>query len=248
MAERLGLGQRQSGMKVLAIGTLLVVSLVLAGCGDQGDDSPRASSTPTSSWCRSSDGGEVRLASPDLDGDGTADPVVWTPASGSCPATLSSSVEGLESAPTLAWDPQPTARDASVVRLPGRTGDLLVLLQQHPRGGFQAHLYGYDHGDLEELAVDGKPILPFVATDALADPVSATCVEGGFEVLQARAHAPVGVVPAWDVHRTTYAVDGNAVTEGPTTEVADNVLDEDLHKSYRDLVDHSLFADCSAAG
>jgi hypothetical protein len=243
MAERLGLSLRHSCVKVLLLGTLLVAPLLLAGCGDQGE-SPDAASSPSSSWCRSSSEGDVRLASPDLDGDGAADPVMWSPASGDCPGALSSSVEGLEAAPTLAWDPQPSARDASVVAFPGRAGDVLVLLQQHPRGGFQAHLYGYADDKLEELQVDGKPIFPFVATDTTSTPLSAACTAGGFEVTEAVAHQPIGVVPAWDIVVTAYTVDGNAVTKGDRHEVADNVLDNQLEAKYPALLKYRLFTNC----
>ena len=130
----------------------------------------------------------------------------------------------------------------------GRTGDLVLLREEHPRGGFQAHLYGYAGGHLEELTVQGRPVLPFVATDVLTDPLSARCTDGGFEVLRARRHEPVGIVAAWDVFRTTYTVDGNRVHVGPTPKVADNVLDQDLPTRFPDLVGHALFEDCRVAG
>jgi hypothetical protein len=183
----------------------------------------------------------------DLDGDGAAEPVSFSPPSGECPGTLTSPSLEPDAGPILDWDPQPTPRDASVVRIPGRSGDLVVLLEQHARGGFQVHLFGYAGGTLEELLVDGTPIFPFVATDVPSTPLGATCTADGFEVTEARAHQPVGVVPAWDVDRTSYSVDGNTITEGATTEIADNVLDEQLRTQYRSLVQHSLFENCRAA-
>lgn len=137
--------------------------------------------------------------------------------------------------------------DLQAVQIPGRTGEVLLVEQQHPRGGFQARLYGYADGNLAELTVDGEPIFPFVATDVLESPLSARCAPGGFEVTEARAHEPVGVVHAWDIDRTSYSVDGNTVTKGATTEIADNVLDEDLSKKYSDLVHYRLFENCRVA-
>ena len=94
------------------------------------------------------------------------------------------------------------------------------------------------------LSADGKPVFPFVATDVTTDPLTARCTADGFEVLHARAHTPIGVVPAWDVDRTTYTVDGNQVTASAATEIADNVLDEELPKKYADLVGYRLFENC----
>lgn len=226
----------------------VVLATVLAGCGDAGSDDRSTVTASSSSPSGCVRGGEpdVELARPDLDGDGEGDVVSFSPASGECPGGLRASVPGLQSAPSLDWDPAPTPWDAWVVAIPGRTGELLVVLQQHPRGGFQAHLFGYADARLEELTADGQPVFPFVATDVTSTPLAATCVTAGFEVTQARTHEPVGLMPAWDVDRTTYTVAGNTVTKGATTEVADNVLDERLRATYRGLVDHSLFEDCRA--
>ena len=190
----------------------------------------------------------VRLVRADLDGDGTLDDVDFMSPSGECPGGLTSSVPGLQHAPSLEWTTPPTPADTHVVDVPGRSGHLVLLLEQHPRGGFQTHVFGYADGKLEELTVDGDPVFPFVATDVQTTPLSARCTEGGFEVLAARAHQPVGIMPAWDIDRTTYTVDGNRLTQGPTTEVADNVLQQNLERRYRDLVAHELFANCRVPG
>ena len=247
MTERLGCRLRPTGMRTRALGILLALPLVVAGCGDAGDEGSRAASSPTatSSWCRS-DTAPVELLEADIDGDGTPDAVDYHAPGGGCPGSLSSPVEGLQAVPVLDWTAAPTPADAAAVDVPGRRGQLVLLLEQHPRGGFLAHLFGYADGKLAELEVDGNPVLPFVATDVMTDPLSARCVDGGFEVTAATAHTPIGVVPAWDVSRTTYAVDGNAVTKVATDEVADNVLDKELHQQYRDLVRYSLFENCRA--
>jgi hypothetical protein len=225
---------------------LAVLLLALSGCGDGGGTGPGSTPTRSTSVCRG-DKVPILVTRADLDGDGTLDEVSFRPASGSCPADLWSSVRGLRAAPTLDWDASAAGSTAAAVRVPGRTGDLVLLLQQHPRGGFQAHLFGYADGRLAELTVDGRPVLPFVATDVPSDPISTRCVDGGFEATEGRAHEPIGVVPAWDVYRTTYTVDGNAVTEGATTEVADNVLEKDFRTQYADLVRHALFENCRVA-
>jgi hypothetical protein len=235
-------------MRVL--GLVVALPVLLAGCGDEppvidGGRGQFASPSPTG--CPK-DARAVPLVSADLDGDGRPDQVDFEPPGASCPGGLTSSVAGLRSAPTIDWDATGAARDAAVVRVPGRTGDLVLLREQHPRGGFQAHLYGYADGHLAELTVRGEPVFPFVATDVLTAPVAARCVEGGSEVLQGRRHQPVGIAPAWDVFSTTYAIDGNTLRPGATTEVADNVLDQDFPKRYPDLVRYALFENCRVAG
>lgn len=243
MAERLGGLLRPTRMRMRVLGVLLVLPMLLAGCGDAGGDDAGSTPSPSTTACRG-DGSPVPLTKADLDGDGALDDVYFTPASGSCPAGLGSSVKGLARAPVLTWDASGAADGAAAVRVPGRTGDLVLLLERHPRGGFQTHLYGYSDGSLAELEASGQPLFPFIATDVLTDPITARCVDGGFEVLHARRHEPIGVVPAWDVDRTTYQVDGNDVTNGATTEVADNVLEKDFQKEYADLVEYKLFENC----
>lgn len=239
------------GRKVIwLLAATATMSVLLAGCGDgRGDGGgPAADPTPTSttSWCREQPEGLPVTLTADLDGDGGPETVTYVPAGRRCPGGPSLVVEGSTGELHVeVADDLPVTRDGlAVVRVPGRKGDLVLLTPHHPRGGFQAHLFGFAGDRLEELTDDGKPVFPFVATDAPSDPLSARCVDGGFEILRARAHQPVGVVPAWDVDRTTYAVEGNEVTRRATTEVADNVLDEQLEKRYGDLVHHRLFANC----
>jgi hypothetical protein len=249
MAERLGTVVRRIGMRNRVLALVIVLPVIVAGCGDDGvRTAPAPSPSTAASRCVSS-GPAHRVAGADLDGDGTKE-VVRLLEADACLDTplLTSEVDDLPVTAPLANDLTVGAGDVHVVQLPGRTGEVLLVTAQHPRGGFQAHLVGYADGKLEELTVEGAPVFPFVATDVMTDPVSARCVDGGFEVTQAKAHAPIGVVPAWDVFRTPYFVDGNAVTKGPTTEVADNVLQQNLQRRYRDLVTHELFANCRVPG
>jgi hypothetical protein len=232
------------------LGTVLALSLLVAGCGDEGTQSSNTSPPSAStSWSRCADSGELDLVTlkADLDGDAGDERVGYLDAT-ACPAgpLLYADVGGMPLSVSVPGDLPVRDGDLQSIRVPGRTGDVVLVQQRHPRGGFQARLFGYADGELEELTVDGKPIFPFVATDAMTTPLSASCTNGGFEVTEAKAHQPIGVVPAWDVVRTAYAVDRNTVTKSATTEVADNVLDEQLHTKYSDLIDYSLFENCLA--
>jgi hypothetical protein len=229
-------------MRIAVVASLLCVPLLLGGCGDA--TAPRATPSPSSAACR---GGSMPLVKADLDSDGVLDQVTYAPPAGTCPASLSSSVKGLQRPQAVDWDVPGSAGSAAAVRVPGRTGDLVLLREQHARGGFQAHLYGYADGALKELTVGDKPVFGFIATDVMTSPTAVTCTDGGFTVTQARAHEPIGVVPAWDIDRTTYAVDGNTVTKGATSEIADNVLDDELERQYADLVKYDFFSDCLVA-
>jgi hypothetical protein len=232
-------------MRKILLGLVLGVPLVLAGCGDQTDDRPGSATSPT---CPepAAHGKAVEVLRADLDGDGTADRISSVPATSSCRAAVIASVGGHEGSVPLD-DALPIPSGSSfAITVPGRQGELAVVRQEHPRGGFQVHLIGYADGKLGELTVDGRPVLPFVATDAMTTPLAAGCVADGFEVTDARAHQPIGVMPAWDVYRTTYRVDGTEVTRGETAEVADNVLDPQLRSGYRKLMHYSLFQNCRA--
>lgn len=245
MAERRGPRLRPSGMRMLATGLLL--ALLLAGCGDEGSRRAEPDQSPSASSGSCVPVGEERgpVSDPDLDGDGAADSVEFVDHR-DCPGALVAHVGEENFVAQIREDLPVRAGDLQALALPGRTGEVLLVTVQHPRGGFQAHLFGYADGAFEELLVDGGPIFAFVATDTNSTPLSASCVDGGFAVSEAVAHEPIGVVPAWDVFRTTYAVDGNAVTKSPREEVADNVLDAELETRYRALTRHRFFEDCRA--
>lgn len=230
------------------LGAVLVVPLVLGGCGDAGTDDASTSPTTASSAdddCATSAAGAGTHVSVDLDGDGTAETVTYSAGDdATCPARLSTRVAGHDQTADLHDRLPVRAADMKAVRIPDRSGDLLLVTPQHPRGGFQAHLFGYADGSFAELTAEGRPVFGFIATDARTDPTAAHCVGDGFDVVAARAHEPIGVAPAWDVFRTTYTLDGNEVTKSDTTEVADNVLDRQLERDYGDLTGYALFEDC----
>jgi hypothetical protein len=109
-------------------------------------------------------------------------------------------------------------------------------------------VYAADADELAELQVDGNPLVPFVATDVQEHPFNIDCGDGGLVFTEAVAHEPPGVVAAWDIRETTYAVDGTTVTPGRTKEIADNVLPDQLRPKYPELVEHAAFPSCRAAG
>jgi hypothetical protein len=225
---------------------LAAALLLLGGCGDERAGRPAADSPAASaSACAGPQDAVHATVHADLDGDGVAETVDYL-GDPTCPV-LRAEVGGKAVTARVPGDTALRQGDLSAVQIPGRTGELVLARQQHPRGGFQARLFGYADGRFAELTAEGEPIFDFVATDAVTPPTAATCARDGFVVTQARAHQPIGVMPAWDVYRTTYTVDGNTVTKGATSEVADNVLDRQLHQQYGDLLGHDLFAGCVVA-
>jgi len=241
---------------------LLVLALVLlAGCGSSeqakggsaADTSGSADSTPSArasvDRCEQSGDGFVtteNLATFDVNGDGAGDRVgLVKPTRAGCPPAVAVDGVGSGVSAEIAAG-EPPVRSAFGVVVPGRQGALVVTKQVHPRGGFQLRVFAFDNGVLVELKTDDHPLVPFVALDVQERPLSIDCTDGGVVFTEAVAHKPAGVVFAWDIQRTTYAVEGNAVTVGETEEIADNVLPAQLKAKYPDLVDYSAFKSCRA--
>jgi hypothetical protein len=181
----------------------------------------------------------------DLDGDGRAEAVKLTAADGDCPHLLFAKVSGRYVDAQLPVD-APAVSRAYAVEVPGREGDLVVTRQDHPRGGYQLRLFGAGPEGLVELRDGEHPLVPFVALDVQEHPLSVDCTDGGVELTEAVAHEPPGVVFAWDIKRTTYAVHGSEVTPGTPEEIADNVLPRQLEAKYPELVEHRAFESCRA--
>ena len=229
-----------------------LISVLLSSCGSADGTSGHSRDHSTDVACQGA-AGPRELARIDVDGDGTRDPVSFQAAAETpgddCSAADSLSVrvgQGEDASyAELTFDPSLDVRaeDLHAVSVPGRAGQLVLVVQSHPRGGFVAHLNAWNGTGMRDPAGD-QGLVPFVATDAPTLYVAAACTSTGFELTEARAHQPIGVVPAWDIDRTTYTVDGNAFTKGATTEIADNVLDKQLHQKYGDLVGYSLFENC----
>ena len=232
---------------------VVAVLLVVAGCGSAESGSGSASKSKPSSTVSVCMAGKDRLlAKADVDGDGSKELILLTkPASAKdeCPPTLTATRSADE--PSKAEVPlssdDPPVTSAFAVAPPGQDQQLIVTKANHPRGGYQLRVYAAHGEDLVELTSEGKPLLPFVATDVQEDPWSIDCSADGLVFTHAVAHEPAGIVPAWDIKQTTYALDGTTVTAGPTKEIADNVLAKELGAKYPDLVKHSAFASCRAS-
>lgn len=232
----------------------VVLTLALAGCGsaatsDDGNSAaggdPTATSSPSESpsTCASVTRGRGVEAAIDVEGDGQREPVTFSPQSPCGPPTLQA---GHGEDPPLTTLPagEPPVTQIFGVRVPGRTGELVVTRSTHPRGGFQLRVYAAEGSRLVELQRGSEPLVPFVATDVQEHPLSVGCAENALVVTEAVAHEPAGIAYAWDVRRTAYSLDGATLTAGPTQEIADNVLPAQLTKRWADLVDHTAFAGC----
>ena len=234
---------------------LLVTVLCLASCGSSETEksgSGAARDEPTSAkvgQCPADSPAVVSartIATADLDGDGKGEAVKLTEPDGDCANLLFAKVgEGFVHAQMPVGGP-PLSK-AFAVEVPGREGALLVTRQDHPRGGFQLRLYAAGRDGLVELKTDDHPIVPFVALDVQERPLSVDCADGGVVLTEAVAHKPPGVIFAWDIQRTTYAVQGGEVTAGETEKIAEKVLPAQLKTKYPDLVDYSAFKSCRAA-
>ena len=234
---------------------LLAAVLCFASCGSEptggssgaGNDEPataKVGQCPTDAPAVVS---ARTVATADLDGDGERDAVKLTAPDGDCASMLFAKLgEGFVHA-QMPVGGLPLSK-AFAVEVPGREGALLVTRQDHPRGGFQLRVYAAEADELVELKTDGHPLVPFVALDVQEHPLSIDCADGGVVLTEAVAHKPPGVVAAWDIQRTTYAVEDGEVTAGKTEEIADNVLPAQLKAKYPDLVDYAAFKSCRAAG
>lgn len=143
---------------------------------------------------------------------------------------------------------EPPVTSSYAVEVPGLPGPLQVTEQRHPRGGFQLRVFLADGAEWSELTLDGRALLPFVALDVEEHPWTIDCGDRVLVFTEAVAHKPAGVMFAWDIRRTTYFLEGNTVTAGPTEEVADNVLPKKLSTQYGQLAKHAAFTGCRAAG
>ena len=215
------------------LGTLLVLASLVTGCA-AGQHRPSGSAS-TRAGC---DGAGTVVARADLDGDGGAETVRG------CGGALVVEVGGATA--VLDVGPQRLRPGpGQAVHLPGAADLVLVRSRATSAGLSQPHLYGLDGHRLVEVTVDGRPVLPTVSTTRVVAPVTATCTrDGGIAVVRGTASEPPGVVLAWDLTRTTYAVHAGVATRRSARVVRRSVADPVLRKERPDLFDGRLFAGC----
>jgi hypothetical protein len=132
------------------------------------------------------------------------------------------------------------------VHVPGSAESLVLSRDDRGRGGYQLHLYAAPAGGFHEMTdVHHNPVIPFVATDTTpGTPVSADCTKDGFAVTVAQPTHPSGVMFAWDVWRTSYAVSGDQAVPLRQEKVGTSVPDEQLRKDRPELFSRTMFAHC----
>jgi hypothetical protein len=145
--------------------------------------------------------------------------------------------------------PDPAKSHVTSLVFPSGAEHPLALAQgkPHPRGGYQWHLFTRVPGQgTVEVTHDGQPLLPFVSTDGGGSPMTATCTKSGqVAVYTAQPHQPPGVVLAWDVTRTTYALHGSTATQVSSKVVRKAAADPTLRKQMPQLFHPTrLFAGC----
>jgi hypothetical protein len=220
-----------------------LLGLVLPACGSQ-TEAP----APAAQWraCDSAAFAEAAGQVAEVEVPGEDAPVVVKLVDGSGPcagglvARYGTGVAGLDVS-GLDLDPA----SAEIVTLTDGQKLLRVDSAGHPRGGFQPHLFAVAAG-MAEVGVDGAPLLPFVATDGGAAPTAARCGPGGtVELLRAATSEPPGVVLAWDVHRTTYEVDGAHAEKAGSDQLHDHIADPMLREQMPELFEpEGLLGDC----
>ena len=197
----------------LITATFVLGIVTLSACGSadkQADQTGDHRSTPSdaAALCKEGAGASAEV---DLDGDGTPEEVqAFATATGKCPGSVVSEIDGhLVSAPIKDDVPLTSVFGVS---LEGHNGQLVVTRQDHPRGGYQLHVFALEGKSLVELQDGGKALVPFVATDTR--PISATVDCQGSDIVVQEAVA--GSAGQWDIRRTTYAVTEGVATKAGT--------------------------------
>ncbi len=227
------------GVLALAVGAILIAST--AACGNRGSSAPAAQATPAG-VCTQPHGTVLRTVA-DLDGDGKPDQLTYYPAVGACHAYLAADIGDAQLTATIGGslaDVPVRASDLAVIRLPGHSGNVLLLRQAHPRGGDVVTLFGYAQGSFAALTSSGTPVFDFVATDAMTTSYSARCTARGFDVLRGSLSGQ-----RWTVTRTSYGVSGNAVTADATAQVASGLSDGEFQRRYAAVAHGDLFTGCT---
>src|SRR4051812_7069451 len=142
MVERPGPVLRRTPMrKSLRLAGPLLSVVLLGACGNVGPGDEGLNDLPKTgaATCLTDDqvGAAPTLVVADLDGDGAGDNVQYLTGSGNCSRILFGRADGKRRGVEATGDraEQPRAR---AVAVPGRDGDLVLLVQEHPRGRFHA--------------------------------------------------------------------------------------------------------------
>lgn len=245
-----------AGLALFALSPLVACGSPQQSVQTRTETTPSASASttgsPTGSPSQAIDGcpvtdtaatGAKVVASADLDGDGTPEDIRLTAPGSSCGSTLLARVGGRSvSVPVPGELP---VEAVLALRVGSRSGQLLGVRQVHPRGGYQARVFGFADGRFLELTNNGQPLAPFVATDtAPAEPVRIECTDKGLDVMLAKAQHPTGLMPAWLVTRTSYAVEGNSVTKTGSQVVDAKMSSRQLDRSFAPLGAKEPFGGC----
>lgn len=231
---------------------LAMVLLTVSACGSA-PSSPRSASSGTASSSADASagadggvpgattvcsGGKPTTVAADLTGDGRDVELTFERYTNCSP--VFGTTDGASTVSARVDDLPLAAHGLRALTVAGRSGQLVLLVQTQPRGGYQAHLFGYADGAFSELEVAGRPVLPFVSTDTGGSLLTARCAKDGVTVLAAKQASK----RTWDVSLTPYLIEGNRVTQGPTAAVDQGLSDVALRQKYPDLASGTLFADC----
>lgn len=252
---------RKRALPVPLAVTALAASVLLGGCG--GGSARDVAGGPSSGSSTGhpavlfpgcpADAPAVRraraLVRADLDGDGHTETVKVTgPGRGPCADALVAAVDGRTVGVSLRETGVDAPTAAAVAPTPGGRQLVFVRGNTVPRGGFQPHLVALAGGRLQEVTDQGNPLLPFVASDGGGEPVTADCAPGGgVAVVSATVHEPPGIVLAWDVRRTTYALHGADAEKTSSAAVARAVADPTLRRQMPELFGPRFFSGCTVA-
>ena len=238
-------------MRTLGAALSALALLLVAGCGEESGSfrpPPSAAQWHDCTADEFDDGGQV-VARGNFDEHGGRDTVrLFGPGSGPCANGLVlRDGAGASGVDVSGMDLDPASVRAE--RLHGSGAALLVTTSRSvARGGVQPHLFvtGGQGGDLVEVVKDGRPLLPFVATDGGGQPTTATCEPDGQVALWTATPAqPPGIVLAWDVRKTTYRITGGKAEQVSSDLVEDATIDPTMRKKMPQLFQPDGFlTDC----
>lgn len=235
---------------------LIALTLVLAGCGNGAGtarDEPAEPSRPATQTATPPATASARVGACEPDAAalsqakriGVADlglgeaEVALTAADAACPNIVFTRAPGGTAYVELGFEP------AAVRVLKVGGASVLTAREEHPRGGFQQHLYAVRAGTLRQVTHDGGPLLPFVALDTAGQPHAyADCGRSGLRLVEPVAIGKsAGTKPAWDVFATTYElVQGEA--GGARTLIERGVTDSRIERAHPELFGKAWFTHC----